>query len=313
MKRILRSEARVYGLDGALPPALRVAAGEAFMVETEDASTGIMANGVVDPTPANMPYAAFNPPRANPVAGPVYIEGVKAGDRIRVDIVSIAPAPMGAVWNREGTSPLADSRRWEGLAGRFAHAIAHVDGEAILSDRLRWPLTPMIGTLACAPEWEVRSTSTGQGPWGGNLDVPDFAPSSSVYLNAYHDGGLLFIGDIHGCQGDGEYATSADETRADVVLSVSIAPGGHRPWPRIETPDRIVALGFGRPLELAVNRAAEHLMSWLVDDYGFTQQEAYLTLGLNPDFRFRIYQFTPLDGLSYVAGASLPKTYLGQA
>jgi acetamidase/formamidase len=310
MKRIPRSEARVYGLDGSLRPALNVAIAEPFLVETEDASSGIMASGAVDPSPENMPYAAFNPPRSNPVAGPIYVEGVKAGDRVRIEIVSIDPAPAGAVWNREGTSPLADSRRWEGLSGRFAHTISHRDGYAVLSDRLKWPLRPMIGTLACAPEWEVHSTSTGQGPWGGNLDVPDFAPSSAVYLNAYHDGALLFIGDVHGCQGDGEYATSADETRADVIVSVSVAPGGHRPWPRVETADRIVALGLGRPLENATNRAAEHLMSWLVEEFGFSQREAYLTVGLNPDFRFRVYQFTPFDALSYVVGASLPKSYI---
>ncbi len=310
MKRIPRSAAHVYGLDGSLPPALTVSIGEPFLVETDDASSGIMATGVVDPTLENMPYAAFNPPRANPVAGPVYVEGVRAGDRIRVDIISIEVAPTGAVWNRQGTSPLADSRKWEGLSGRFAHTISHVGGRAVLSDRLSWPLTPMIGTLACAPEWEVRSSSTGQGPWGGNLDVPDFAPSSSVYLNAYHDGALLFMGDVHGCQGDGEFATSADETRADVVVSVSAVAGGHRPWPRVETEDRIVALGLGRPMEAAANQAAEHLMSWLVDDFGFTQQEAYLTVGLNPDFRFRVYQFTPMQALAFVVGASLPKHYL---
>ena len=51
--------------------------------------------------------------------------------------------------------------------------------------RMRWPLVPMIGTLACAPEWEVHSTTAGQGPFGGNLDVGDYQAGAVVYLTSY--------------------------------------------------------------------------------------------------------------------------------
>ena len=297
----------MYGLDGSLPPLLRVAAGETFAVETDDASSGLLANADVLPTPENLPYIRATPAKANPVGGPVYVEGVPPGSRVEVEIVSIDLAPTGVVYNRPPLSPLGDSTEWAEAGEPWIVQIHHGGGEAVVSDRLRFDLAPMIGTLACAPEWEVHSTSAGQGPWGGNLDVPDYAPGSKITLNAYHEGALLFVGDVHGCQGDGEYVGVADETRAEVVLRARPVEGGLLPAPRIETADRLVALGIDRPLEAAAHGAIRHLMRWLVDELGYEKRDAYLTVGLNPRFRLRVYQMTAAHSLRFVVGASLPK------
>ena len=58
-------------------------------------------------------------------------------------------------------------------------------------------------------------------------------------MNAYHDGGLLFIGDVHGCQGDGEYCGVADEARASVTLRVTSHAGPRLPAPRVETAEEV--------------------------------------------------------------------------
>jgi len=137
--------------------------------------------------------------------------------------------------------------------------------------------------------------------------VTDFRPGSIVTLNAYHDGGLLFVGDVHGCQGDGEYFGVADETRAEVVLSVTAADGDLLPAARVETPERLVALGIDKPLEAAAHAAIRHLMGWLVEQFGYTRRDAYLTVGLNPEFHLRVYQMTAIRDLSFVVGASLPR------
>jgi acetamidase/formamidase len=166
----------------------------------------------------------------------------------------------------------------------------------------------MIGTIACAPEWEVRSTWGAQGDWGGNLDIADIAPGATVHLRAPRDGGRLFVGDVHGCQGDGEYSGVADESRAVVALRVlesrATAP---LPVPRIVTGERWIAIGLGRPLETAVERAIRALMEWLVAAGGLSDLEAYRTISLHPDFTIRIYQMTAIASLAFVAGASLPR------
>jgi acetamidase/formamidase len=309
VKRIRREDALGYRLDASLPPALRVEQREAFAVETEDASSGHLTAGDKPPTLENAPYIRYSPAMANPVGGPVLVEGVPPG-RVRIEILEVSLAPTGVAYNRRALSPLGDVASWPDAREEFTQLVEHRDGEAIVSGRLRWPAAPMIGTLACAPEWEVRASAVGQGPWGGNLDVLDFRPGATVFLNAYHEGALLFVGDVHGCQGDGEYFGVADESRAEVVLSVSAAGGQLLPAPRVETSDRIVALGIDKPLEAAAHAAIRHLMDWLVEDFGYTGREAYLTVGLNPDFRLRVYQMTAIRDLSFVVGATLPRAYL---
>ena len=79
---------------------------------------------------------------------------------------------------------------------------------------LRVPLSPFIGTLAVAPEREVETPGLGQGSWGGNLDVRDICPNTRVLLPCYHRGALLYAGDVHACQGDGEFYGTAMEIRS---------------------------------------------------------------------------------------------------
>ncbi len=309
MKRIRREEALVYTLDGSLPPVLRVAAGEPFAVETEDASSGHLTAGDLPPTPDNTPYVRHTPSKANPVGGPVHVEGVRAGARVKVEVLEINLAPWGVAYNQPPYSPLGDSADWPDAREYFLVRVEQREGEAIVSERLRWPLSPMVGTLACAPEWEVHSSGSGQGPWGGNLDVADYRPGATVTLSAYHDGGLLFVGDVHGCQGDGEYFGTADESRAEVVLRAFPADGNPLPAPRVETEERIVALGIDKPLEAAAWAAARHLMDWLVEEFGYSRREAYLTVGLNPDFHFVVHQMCAISDLRFVVGATLPRRY----
>jgi acetamidase/formamidase len=310
VQRISRDQAHVYALDGSLEPVLRVAAGEPFAVETDDASSGLLTAGDVAPTLENLPYARFSPAKGNPVGGPVHVDGVAARGRVKIEIAAIDLADTGIWYNRPPLSPLRDSQAWPEGGEAFAALVRHGEREAEVG-RLRWPLSPMIGTLACAPEWEVHSTTAGQGPFGGNLDVVDYGVGATVYLTSYHPGGLLFVGDVHGCQGDGEWASVADESRAEVVLRAYPEAGEPLPAPRVVTADRIAALGIEKPLESAAHRAILHLMGWLVDELGFTRREAYVSVGLNPEFRIRVYQMTSAYGLDYVAGASLPRAFVG--
>lgn len=312
MQRIRRDNARVHGLDSSLEPALHVRKDEAFVVETFDASSGLVTSADIVPSPENLPYLRHSPAKSNPVGGPIFVDGVHAGGRIEVDIVGIEVASSGATWNRPDISPLGDSRRWAEAGKPFSVRIEHENGQAIINNRLRWRLAPMIGTLACAPEWEVHSSTTGQGPWGGNLDVKDYCSGATIILNAYHEGALLFVGDVHGSQGDGEYYGIADETCAEVTIRARPGEGPPMPFPRVLTPSEVIALYVAKPLEAACHGAILHLMSWLVEEFGFSRREAYLTVGLNPDFQLRVYQMTAIQSLQFVVGAVLPREYVGE-
>jgi hypothetical protein len=63
-------------------------------------------------------------------------------------------------------------------------------------------------------------------------------------------------------------------------------------------------------LEEAVWRASIQLMEWLVRDFGCSQRQAYLLLGVNPDFRVNVYQMALMGKLQYTVGAELFKSCL---
>lgn len=317
MKRIGRKEGLSYELNASLQPVLRVGVGESIVIETEDSASGYLRSSDDIPTPEHVPGWDGNPPRVNPVVGPVYVDGVKPGDLLVVVIEDIIPASQGFNAVIPGLVPHRAETEWSEFFKAQTHIIRHEigpsgtyqDGTAHVSKRLFWPLRPFIGTLAVAPEREVINTGTAQGAWGGNLDVRDFCIGSRVYLNTFCEGGLLFVGDVHATQGDMEFSGSADEIRAEVILHCEVVRNARIPSPRIITQEKIVALCLDRPLDLALERASWFLMDWLVSDYGFSRRDAFLQVCLNPDFRVNVYQMVRNLGM-HTVGAELPKKYL---
>ncbi len=320
MQRIPRDLAKKYAFDWRDEPLLRVQSGETFEVETFDASTGYFQSPDDKAIPAKRPGFDRTPPLANPIAGPIYIEGAKRGDTLVVRIESITPEPYSWIAIGPKRGPLGESTRWPELSGEYTTKIFQHspgpsgttrDGTLHFSDKIQWPITPFVGTLGCAPEREVATSLDGQGAWGGNLDIRDFAPGNTIYLPVYHDGALFYLGDVHASQGDTEFTGTAAETQATVRLSLEIIPQRKATGLRIEKPEAIIAVDMNRPLEVAVESATCALMDWLIRDYGFTPTDAYCLVSTCPDFRINVYQMVRIGKLSYVAGAEIPKRYIG--
>ena len=51
------------------------------------------------------------------------------------------------------------------------------------------------------------------------MDLPDVAPGAILYFPVHVKGGLLYVGDCHAAQGDGELSGVAIEQRATVTLA----------------------------------------------------------------------------------------------
>jgi amidase len=319
MQRIVREQARKFAFDWRDEPLLRVRPGESFEVETWDASSGYFKTPQDLAIPGRRPGFDRSPPHANPIAGPVYLEGAERGDTLVVSVedITVADYSWVAVGPRRG--PLGESTRWPELSGQYTTKIfRHTpgpsgttrDGTLHFSERLSWPITPFIGTLGVAPDREVTTSLDGQGEWGGNLDIRDVAPGNRILLPIYHPGALFYLGDVHASQGDTEFTGTAAETQATVRLKLEVIKGKRVPWMRIDKPQSIVSAYAFRPLEVAVETATINLMDWLVSDYGFTPTDAYCLVSACPDFRINVYQMCKLAKLNYVAGAELPKRYL---
>ncbi len=319
MQRITRDQARKYAFDWRDEPLLRVRCGESFAVETFDAGTGYFKSPQDKAIPSQRPGFDRSPPLANPIGGPVWLDGAEPGDTLVVNIEEILVEDYSwiAVGPRRG--PLGESTRWPELSGEYTTKIFRHrpgpsgttrDGTLQFNERLSWPITPFIGTLGVAPEREVTTSLDGQGEWGGNLDIRDVAPGNRILLPVFHPGARFYLGDVHASQGDTEFTGTAAETQATVRLHLDLLKGRRVPWLRIEKPASIVAVYAFRPLEVAVETATFHLMDWLITEHHFTPTDAYCLVSTCPDFRINVYQMCKLGKLNYVAGAEIPKRYL---
>lgn len=319
MQHIVRDQARKYAFDWRDQPLLRVRPGESFEMETWDASTGYFKTAADKAVPGKRPGFDRSPPLANPIGGPIYLEGAERGDTLVVMIEEIRVENYSwiAVGPRRG--PLGESTRWPELSTDYTTRIfRHTpgpsgttrDGTLHFNDKISWPITPFIGTLGVAPDREVTTSLDGQGDWGGNLDIRDCCPGHRILLPIYHPGALFYLGDVHASQGDTEFTGTAAETQSTVRLNLELIKGKRFPGLRIDKPASLVAVHANRPLEVAVETATIQLMDWLIGDYGFSPTDAYCLVSTCPDFRINVYQMCKIAGLSFVAGAELPKRYV---
>jgi amidase len=319
MQRIPRAQAHKYAFNWQDEPLLHVRPGESFEVETDDASSGYIRSPADKADPALRPGFDRSPPLANPIAGPIFLEGAQRGDTLVVSIEDITVADYSwiAIGPRRG--PLGESTRWPELSADYTTKVFRHspgpsgtmrDGTLHFHERLAWPITPFVGTLGVAPDREVTTSLDGQGEWGGNLDIRDVTVGNRVLLPIFHPGALFYLGDVHASQGDTEFTGTAAETRATVRLKLDLIKGKRIPWMRIEKPQSIISIYAYRPLEGAVETATINLMDWLISDYGFTPTDAYCLVSTCPDFRIHVYQMCKLAKLNFVAGAEVPKRYL---
>jgi amidase len=77
---------------------------------------------------------------------------------------------------------------------------------------------------------------------------------------------MLYVGDGHAAQGDGELSGSGLETSLEVEFTTEIV----HPLimtPRVETPTHLIAIGLGGSLEDAMRTATSGIVQWLEQDY----------------------------------------------
>ena len=218
-------------------------------------------------------------PFVNGATGPIAVEGatVKHALACKLEKIELVPPGFTALIPGLGAFPDWIRRREFGVQYRVVDI---QDGHVVWDRGLRIPVRPMVGVLGTAPLIEAVSTMD-NGPHGGNLDVQELAAGTTVYLPINVDGALMFLGDCHAVQGDGELCgCGAIEVRTFTTVTVDLID---RPtamvWPRFETDEHIGTIACARPLEDAFRLSVEDLINWMVQDYGFTQVDALLLLG----------------------------------
>jgi acetamidase/formamidase len=253
----------------------------------------------------------------NPQTGPFYVEGAVPGDTL---VVRLNKVRTNRDWAGSGSQIMLNalepgmvrSLKWdEQFATRWtldpAKNVAFLEKP---TDRLKTftvPLRPMLGCVAVAPagEWSIRTTDSGR--FGGNMDYNEIREGTTLYLPVYHPGAILFLGDGHAAQGDGELTGDALETSMDFEFSVDVIPGRGVPHPLAENEEFLISIGIGGALDQALQQATSGLVRWLERDYELSASESAMILGFAVD-----YDIVDLVGTQVSIAARLPKSALAK-
>jgi len=253
----------------------------------------------------------------NPQTGPFYIEGAEPGDTLVVHLLRLE-TNRATGWSATLLAPYtADPGflRLEALREpKMAtwqidkkKGIAFIDGGEFKGPRIELPLRPMLGCIGTAPANKAAIPTSFPDNFGGNMDYNGMGAGATVMLPVFEPGALLFLGDGHARQGDGEVLGNAIETSLDVEFSVDLIKQKKINWPRLENQDFIMVLGSSRALNEALQHATTELLRWLMESYGFDERGASLLLGQGME-----YEISNVVDPEFTIVAKMRKRYLGQ-
>jgi len=261
---------------GDTPPALRIFPGDSVHTETVD-NRGYDGKNVQRST------------RGNPLTGPFYVEGAMPGDTLVVHLrrvrlnrdyamqaSSIAGIALNPGYLRSEVKGDGTPNTWK-LDAVSNTGVLEKPGERLRDYKV--PLMPMLGCVGVAPPRRQAIASSNLGPWGGNLDSQSVREGTTVYLPVFQPGALLYIGDTHAQQGDGELPGQAMETSMDVTFSVEVIEGKNLGQTWIDTGEEIGVMGVGGSLDESLRVATTGMALWLADRYGLNQGEIAAVLG----------------------------------
>ncbi len=279
--------------DTTLPPILTIESGDSVrFTNTWSHFLNQLHPGTPVETLAQLRLS--NPGRGpHSIIGPIAVKDAQPGDVLEVRYERLVPDTWGAVFNNPGALgtgllpgdyPQGQVKYLElDLKNKTAEFLPHVT----------IPLQPFQGTLGVAPPDGYFAplspgvtSSVPPGPHAGNTDLRDMAEGSTMFIPVWKPGALIFTGDSHAVQGDGEINLSALETRMkEMQIEVVLHKQKNFAWPIAETPTHWIVLGFDKDLNAAITMAARNAIKFLASRAHMTELDAYGLLSIACSFR----------------------------
>lgn len=239
----------------------------------------------------------------NPLTGPFYIEGAEPGDaiavtfnrmrlnrnwgytRYRLGLYALTPEyverTFPAKYKADAAYPGRDELvPWDLDIAKQTVKLREPSSKVM---KFEFPAKPMLGCVGVAAPGVFGPTSGISGPYGGNLDYNEIIEGVTVVLPVYHPGALLFMGDGHALQADGEPTGTGIETSMDVTFTVQIRKKNEIPGPRVENADYLITIGsqpeFVTSLDRSLRVATSDMVDWLVKEYKLEPWAAHQLIG----------------------------------
>ena len=279
--------------DATLPPILKIDSGDTISYpNTWSHFLNQLQPGVPVEKLAEM---RKNSPGRGPhsIIGPIEVNGAEPGDVLEIRYKRMEPFPWGAVFNNPGsmgTGLLAQDYP----QGQVKYLDLDMSGrKAHFSPNIHIPLKPFQGTLGVAPPDGYYpaiapgiTSSVPPGPHGGNVDLSEMCEGATMFIPVWKPGALIFTGDSHALQGDGEINLSALETRMkEVRIQVFLHKQKNFAWPVAETETHWILLGLDKDLNVAMTMAARNAIQFLASRAGMTELDAYALCSIAVSFR----------------------------
>ncbi|MBM3242157.1 acetamidase [Candidatus Poribacteria bacterium] len=265
-----------YTALGSYEPVLRITNGDTVVTTTVDNAGRDASDQQVTPG-------------GNPQTGPFYVEGAEPGDTLAVRFDKLWPNRHIGRTSTIIASNVVDpyyvaempkehiTAEWEFDLEKGTATLVKPDETKLR--RLTLPLAPMLGCFGVAPpRGQIISAGTSS-THGGNMDYKGFVAGVTVYFPVFVPGALLFMGDGHAVQGDGEIVGTGIEISFDVQFTVKLLKGKKINWPRAENEEYILTVGNARPLDQALQHATTEMIRWLQEDFGLDARATHILLG----------------------------------
>lgn len=277
----------------AAHPAIRqVRSGETLKIDLPDAD-GLGRD--LKPWAAEL-FEGSCPSTGNPAYGPIEVEGAVPGDALTVEFLALTPGPIARTLLAPNHGFLPDHLLGELRPGQPAprkprrmYRWQIEKGVARLLNPIgrqpvTIPLCPFLGCIATAAPVPHGPSTLLAGPQGGNLDHPDLIRGSTLWLPVQAAGGLLYLGDMHAAQGQGEVVGGGLEVGGQVRFRVTLHKKARLRTCRYETKTGRACLAVQGNFEAAAQQALAEMVAWLVES-GWNRYDAYLAISQCCEFR----------------------------
>src|SRR3982075_1045841 len=269
--------------NNAQPPVLHVDSGDSIVFETMMHSHNQVVPGT---TIEQIKKLRTDFPGRGPhtLTGPVYIEGAEPGDVLKVRINKIVPRAYATNFNVPGMFGEFPSKFPDGQVKYFYLDLDRKIAE--FAPGIEIPLAPFPGTIGVARAEPGQYSSVPPGRYAGNIDVRELTEGATLYVPVFVKGALLWTGDSHAAQGNGEINLTALETAyKEMSVTVEVRKDLKLDWPRIETDDAWITIGLDRDLNKALDILKEEPTTFLMEPRQINQDQANKIMMENWDCR----------------------------